>query len=40
VAIFAPARSAGDSMPSRTTSEAPPEVVPDTMRIASPFDFA
>ena len=40
VAIFAPARSAGDSMPSRTTSDAPPEVVPATMRSASPFERA
>ena len=36
VASVAPARSAGASMPSRTTSDAPPEVVPETMRNASP----
>ena len=33
-------RSAGALMPSRTTSEAPPDVVPATMRSASPFDLA
>ena len=36
VASVVPARSAGESMPSRTTSEAPPDVVPATMRSASP----
>ena len=40
VASLVPARSAGVSMPSRTTSAAPPEVVPATMRSASPPERA
>ena len=35
-----PARSSGDSMPSLTTRAAPPEVVPATMRTASPSVWA
>ena len=40
VASVVPARSAGVSMPSRTTSEAPPDVVPATIRRAAPSDLA
>ena len=35
-----PARSSGESIPSATTRLAPPEVVPATIRSASPFDWA
>ena len=39
VATFWPFRSAAELMVGLTTSEAPPEVAPATMRRASPFDF-
>ncbi len=35
-----PARSSGESIPSATTRLAPPEVVPATIRNASPSDWA
>ena len=35
-----PRGRSGESMPSRTTRNAPPEVLPDTMRMASPSDWA
>ena len=35
-----PATRSGKSMSSRTTRAAPPECVPDTMRMASPSDWA
>ncbi len=40
VASFLPTRSAGVVISGCTTSAAPPDVAPATMRIASPSDFA
>jgi hypothetical protein len=39
VASVAPVRSFGESIPSRTTRAAPPEVVPEMMRSARPSDW-
>jgi hypothetical protein len=39
VAIFLPLRAAADVMSGLTTRDAPPEVAPAMIRIASPFDL-
>ena len=39
LAIFLPFRSAGLVISGFTTRDAPPEVAPEMMRTASPFDF-